>query len=222
VNVTVDKSKLSKDEIPMVASFCRQLRHHLQECIKEAHQSYIPCGEKPISYLECPLNHQDSQIPHLRLDEVDADTKLICPKSGEVVLKDNYDMLSQNYCKLLSHDICCFLNVFFLAACKSEVVENIEDVLFEFSPKLVASLPMDDPTFVANLRAARLLPGNLKAKIKSLPTSADKADHFLDYVILPDISNNHDSLLALINVMECSEYPKLNKLARELKGVIYI
>jgi len=97
-------------------------------------------------------------------------------------------------------------------------MENIEDVLIEFSPQLLTTLPMDDAIFIAKLMAARLLPGNLKAVIKSLPTLVDKADHFMDHVILPNISNNHDNFLALMNVMENSDYPSLNKLAEEIKG----
>ena len=108
-------------------------------------------------------------------------------------------------------------SVLILAAHKAETMVNIEDILIEYSPQLLTALPMDDATFIASLRAARLLPGNLKAVIKSLPTSADKADHFLDHVILPNISNDYDNLLALLSVMENSDYPSLNKLAVAIK-----
>jgi len=170
--------------------------------------------------LECPLDHEDSHIPHLRLDEIDVVTKLICPKSGEVIPPQKYDLLSQNYCKLMQK--CTYMHAYYgifnVAAHNAIILDNIEDVLIEFSSQLLKTLPMDDAIFIANLRSARLLPGNLKAVIKSLPTSADKADHFLDHVILPNISKNHDNFLALMNVMENSDYPSLNKLAEEIKG----
>ena len=104
VYISVDKSKLSKDEAPEIASSCRQLRHHLQECIKEVRLTHIPCGREPIGYLQCPLNHEGNQAPHIRLDDIDTDAKLLCSKSGEVVPLQKYDLISQNYGKQL-HNI---------------------------------------------------------------------------------------------------------------------
>ena len=42
---------------------------------------------------------------------------------------------------------------------------------------------MNDVYFMAELYSKKLLPGNLKTDIESLPTSAEKASKFLDIAI---------------------------------------
>ena len=66
---------------------------------KVVYQSHIRCGRESIGYLECPLDHKDNQVPHLRLDEIDTDTEFICSKSGEAAPSHQYDFIS--YCKLM-------------------------------------------------------------------------------------------------------------------------
>ncbi|XP_065901120.1 uncharacterized protein [Dysidea avara] len=97
--ISVDKNNLSKDELQEVVSSCKQLFHHLQKCIKEVHQSLIRCALEPIGYLECPIDHEGSQFPHLRLSEIKNDKELVCPRSGKVVSLEKYDLLlaSPNY-----------------------------------------------------------------------------------------------------------------------------
>jgi len=76
---------------------------------------------------------------------------------------------------------------------------------------------MDDAIFIAKLCSASLLPGNLKAEIKSLKTSADKADYFIDMVIFPYDNTN---LYKLLKVMEESQYDVVKNLAAEIKHAI--
>ena len=52
---------------------------------------------------------------------------------------------------------------------------------------LVKCLPMNDVIFIGELFKCGLLPHDLKAKLRSLPTSTDKAAKFLDDVIEPGI-----------------------------------
>ena len=62
-------------------------------------------------------------------------------------------------------------------------------VLEENYVSLVTSLPMDDAIFLAKIRSKGLLPGDIKATLKSLPTPAKQATEFLDQVIEPSLKN---------------------------------
>ena len=63
---------------------------------------------------------------------------------------------------------------------------------------------MNDDFFVAELYSKKLLPGNLKADIESLPTSAKRASKFLDDVIKPSVENN-----------DCTKFHTLLRLMKE-------
>ena len=89
-----------------------------------------------------------------------------------------------------------------------------ENVIEKFYAKLVKHLPMDDAEFRASLKSAGLLPGNLKSVIASKPTSADKAECFLDY----GINNDIESFSKLLTVMENSDYDQLKLLVTEIHG----
>ena len=108
----------------------------------------------------------------------------------------------------------------FYAAPKQK--QNVKDVLKEFRQRLVKVLPMEDTYFITNLDTADLLPGNTKDKVQSasLPTRADKASHFLDNVILPDVDNNRSNLDKLLNVMEESDFGVLNGLGTEIQRAL--
>ena len=81
---------------------------------------------------------------------------------------------------------------------------------------------MEDPIFVTSLWAAGLLPGDMKAEIKSLAlsTSAKKADYFIDHVILPGTSVNHANLTKLLQVMENSDSNPMKQLASDITHAI--
>jgi len=66
------------------------------------------------------------------------------------------------------------------------VEAKLKDIIRKYNVELVGSLPMDDAVFRAKLGSAGLFPGNLKEEIKSKPTVADKAEHFLDHGIKDD------------------------------------
>lgn len=91
--ISVDQNKLNEDNFQEVAWLCQQLYHHLQVCMKEVHQSLIPCAAVPVAYLECPLNHEGALAPHLALSEIESEKDLICPKSGKVVPLSYYNLL---------------------------------------------------------------------------------------------------------------------------------
>lgn len=74
----------------------KQLRHHLEECIEEAHQSQISSARLPIGYLECPLHAPEENCsPHIRLDQLTLFGEVTCPKSMDcqVVPREAYALL---------------------------------------------------------------------------------------------------------------------------------
>ena len=94
----------------------------------------------------------------------------------------------------------------------------MDAVLKNFSSQLVETLPMDDATFTAELWAAGLLHGNVKTRIKSLPTPAIKAEYFLTHVIFPNLHNDDTNFQRLLQVMKTSDHSSLNKIASDIEG----
>ena len=91
----------------------QQLRHHLEQCIDEAHQSYTSCARQPIGYLECPLHAaEENVLPHIRLDQLTLCNDVTCPMSSDcqVVPQDAYALL---FTKSLEGDL---ESVFILSA----------------------------------------------------------------------------------------------------------
>jgi len=81
---------------------------------------------------------------------------------------------------------------------------------------------MKDVLFLAELYAKDLLSGDVKAKVKAMPTSTEAADYFLDNSIEKDLINdNNDSFMQLLSVME--EYNEsLKVLATEIRGKLKV
>ena len=81
---------------------------------------------------------------------------------------------------------------------------------------LIDVLPMDDARFRSKLYSAGLLPGNLKEEVKSKPTQADKAEHFLDN----GIKRDDNSFKKLVKVMaEWSDHA-VKGLANQIQATI--
>ena len=89
----------------------------------------------------------------------------------------------------------------------------MDEVIKHFYGDLVSKLPMDDATFRASLYSAGLLPGDLKETVKSKPTRADKAEHFIDHGINNDAAN----FAKLLEVMEKSGNSSLITLATQIR-----
>jgi len=97
---------------------------------------------------------------------------------------------------------------------------HVEDVVTKFTPQLLKVLPMDDIIFVSELKAAGLLPGNLKAVIMSKSTSAEKADYLIDHVVLPSANDDTTSFQTLLDVMNANESIAVKKLAKDIQSYI--
>ena len=85
-------------------------------------------------------------------------------------------------------------------------------IIKQFCEELIITLPMDDVIFRTKLHAAGLFHGNLKDEVKTKPTSAEKAEHFLDNGI-----KNSDDVDRLITVMEGFNSDAVNSLAKRIR-----
>ena len=95
-------------------------------------------------------------------------------------------------------------------------MSSVLDVFQEYYPKLMRALPMNE-CFIAELYAKKLLPGNLKADIESLPTSARRASKFLDDVIKPSVEkNDRTKFHTLLRMMKESDDDSIRELANKL------
>ena len=91
------------------------------------------------------------------------------------------------------------------------------EVFKKFYLRLIKVLPMNDECFIGDLFTKELLPGNLKAEIKALPTSVTKASKFLDDVIQPPLENDSTILFdILLNLMIECDYLAVKQLAEEI------
>ena len=80
---------------------------------------------------------------------------------------------------------------------------------------------MNDDYFMAELYAKKLLPGNLKADIESLPTSAKRASKFLDDVIKPSVENNDCTKFhTLLRVMKETDDVAIKELADTIRSLL--
>ena len=100
-------------------------------------------------------------------------------------------------------------------------MSSVLDVFQEHYPKLMRALPMNDEYFIAELYAKKLLPGNLKADIESLPISARRASKFLDDVIKPSVENNDcRKFHTLLRVMKENDNDSIRELADKLRYLL--
>jgi len=92
---------------------------------------------------------------------------------------------------------------------------STSEVFRDFYAKLVKTLPMDDAVFIAELFSANLLPDDVKDRVQSMSTQADKTIYLLDHMIQPSVmSGVGRSFDDLIKVMENSEYNGVKELAK--------
>jgi len=91
----------------------------------------------------------------------------------------------------------------------------MSEIIQQFYSDLVKILPMDDAVFRSKLKSGGLLPGNLKSKIMSKQTEAEKAELFLDDGIKDDLPN-FKKLLMVMNSWTGSMECKVKNLASQI------
>jgi len=79
---------------------------------------------------------------------------------------------------------------------------------------------MEDAHFVAKLHEVGLFSGDKKAKVESLPTRAEKVNHFMDYVIFPGLPNDRTNLDKLLKVMEKFNDDTLKNLSENIQKAL--
>ena len=95
---------------------------------------------------------------------------------------------------------------------------DAKEIFKEFNPKLVHSLPMEDPYFIAELTKQNLFYGNLKEEVKAAPTQADAAASFLYKAVERSLDiDDKEPFDKLLLVMKGFDNITLKKLAREIK-----
>ena len=91
-------------------------------------------------------------------------------------------------------------------------------VLWKFYSQLVASLPMDDPLFIAKLYSHGLLPADAREQIKPKRTGAEKCDYFIRHVIIPSLVIDDSHFMELLNIMQQSEFIYVKQLSDQIKS----
>ena len=90
------------------------------------------------------------------------------------------------------------------------------EVFKKFYEELTTALPINDMT--EKLYSNSLLPGNQKAKVQSLSTPKEKAQHFLDAVIRQSLEIGYtEQFDKLISIMKSSDDPTLKHLAKRIR-----
>ena len=97
------KQKLPDGILQVMLQHCQQLLMYLQKCVSEVYHLHIPCAREPIIYLECPLQHDESCLPHITLDHINISEDLVCPKSDyQIVLFETYALLFTHHLPIVS------------------------------------------------------------------------------------------------------------------------
>ena len=87
---------------------------------------------------------------------------------------------------------------------------------------LVHSLPMENETFITELKKHGLLSEDISTKMVS-KTSVERASYFLDNVIKPDLCNNHVlSFNKLLKIMKESELENVKELTITIKSELIL
>ena len=119
--------------------------------------------------------------------------------------------------RLASTWIGCTVNreIIRVKLCMMADVEGFKKAFREFYIKLT-ELPIKD--MIEELYTKNLLPGDHKAKVKSLSTSKEMAQHFLDAVIKPSLEIGYtEQFEQLISIMESNDNRMLPFLAQQIR-----
>jgi len=92
------------------------------------------------------------------------------------------------------------------------------DVFKQFYSELTKVLPMIINDLVTKLYSDKLLSGNHKDRIDSLPTDKEKTEYFLDKVIKPGLDIKYTKIFdEMLKVMKTGDDPTVNYLVDEIQ-----
>ena len=101
--------KLPDDILQTMLQHCQQLLMYLQKCVSEVYHSHIPCVREPIIYLECLLQHDESCLPHIRLDRINISEDLVCPKNDHQIIPfETYTLLFTHHLPIVIVHTCTY------------------------------------------------------------------------------------------------------------------
>lgn len=103
-------------------------------------------------------------------------------------------------------------------------MSTMKDVYYDYYPKLIRVLPMDDAIFTARLYSSRFLPGDAKEVIQVKSTRAEKTTYFLDNCIAKGFDEDDDDsnplFTELLDLMEKSDDITMKKVAQDIKRAL--
>ena len=77
--ITIYDRNLPKEELPRLFAERMALLNHLQTALSSICNSHMPMVAKPVAYLACPLDHDESATqPHLLFDNIDGKSPVMC------------------------------------------------------------------------------------------------------------------------------------------------
>ena len=92
------------------------------------------------------------------------------------------------------------------------------DLFDNYYQELIHSLPMNDETFLTDLREHCLLSDDINTQMESM-TVSERASYFLDSVIKPTLHNNNVlNFHTLLNVMRESKLGNVKELSIKIKS----
>ena len=98
---------------------------------------------------------------------------------------------------------------------------NSMDVFKKFYSELTKVLPMIINILVTTFYSSKLLSGDHKGRIDSLPTDREKAEYFLDKVIKPGLEIKYTKQFdEMLEVMTNSDDPAVNYLVVEMQKCV--
>jgi len=77
---------IHREDQPVMLCQRQKLLTHLKESIYEVHYTYIPSAKCPIGYIECPLEHEEGCLPHVRLDNINSVDEVPCSRTENQVV----------------------------------------------------------------------------------------------------------------------------------------
>lgn len=77
--ITIHSQNLPKEKQPMLFAERMALLEHLRTALHDICDSHMPMVTKPVAYLACPLNHDESATqPHLLFDSINRESPVTC------------------------------------------------------------------------------------------------------------------------------------------------
>ena len=85
------------------------LLKNIKKFIHHVHNHFIPKAREPITYVQCPLQHDEDYAPHIPLDTIESN--MLCTKVNQLIPRDAYNLLLEPTIANLVSKLCTYLHV---------------------------------------------------------------------------------------------------------------